>query len=170
MKRQKRVKSISYSDERIVIPPYRLNRWGGLLGGIGAVVMTAVLVSYLKEDITPDWLRLLSSGLALLSSLLMCWVFLDNCATVTIDAEGVSKKGPVSRKHLAWTEIRTFDTVLPLGVDTKAPKYLTLCFAVPAQAPDRLRTKGPSILVPMEQEEYRQFEAEGRPRCERWRA
>ena len=166
---QKRVKPIVYSDKGVVIPPYRANRLLFILEAIVAGVMFIVLVSDFTALSDTKPLQLLAHVLPFLSAVLLGFSFLQNLAVVTIDAEGVTAKGPVTRKRLLWSEIQTMDFILPLGASKRAPKDRTLCFAAEAQKPDRVRTKGRCVLVPLTMAESEQFEAEGLPRCQRWR-
>lgn len=164
-----RVKPIVYSDKGVVIPPYRVNRLLFILEAIVAGVMFIVLVSDFTALSDTKPLQLLAHILLFLSSVLLGFSFLQNLAVVTIDAEGVTAKGPVTRKRLLWSEIQTMDFILPLGSSKRAPKDRTLCFAAEAQKTDRVRTKGRCILVPLTLEESQQFKAEGLPRCQHWR-
>ena len=166
---QKRVRPLFYSDEQIVIPPYRFNRVLFILEAVTAGIMLILLASDFTAFSDTKPLQLLAHVLLFLSALLLGFSFLQNLAVVRIDEEGVSAKGPVTKKRLLWSEIQTFDVTRPLGASKKAPKDVSLCFAAEPQKPDRVRTKGRCILVPLTREEYEQFQAEGLPRCQRWR-
>ena len=163
---------ITYAEDRIVIRPYRAWRWIWILEAICAALLLTVILSILFDEPASrgrDVPRLVADGLLFVSALMLALSFLRNDVTVTIDAAGVSSRGPVTRKRLLWSEIRTFDVTVPLTLGKKSSTDRTLCFAVEPQEPDRRRTKGPCILVPLNQAEYEAFEREGLPRCERWR-
>ena len=165
---QKRVRPILYSDEQIVIPPYRVNRLLFILEAIIAGIMFILLVSDFTAFSDTKPLHLLTHVLLFLSAVLLGFSFLQNLSVVTIDAEGVTAQGPVTRKRLLWSEIQTIDFTLPLGASKEAPKDRTLCFAAEPQNPDRVRTKGRCVLVPLTMAESEQFEAEGLTRCRNW--
>ena len=166
---RERVKPIAYSDERIVIPPYLGTRMLFFLeAGVAGLTLLLLISDFTAFSDTKP-LQLLAHVLLFLSALLLGFSFLQNLAVVRIDEEGVTAKGPVTKKRLLWSEIQTFDVTRPLGASKKAPKDVSLCFAAEPQKPDRVRTKGRCILVPLTREEYEQFQAEGLPRCQRWR-
>lgn len=166
---QKRMRPLFYSDEQIVIPPYRFNRVLFILEAVTAGIMLILLVSDFTALSDTKPLQLLAHILLFLSAVLLAFSFLQNLAVVTINAEGVTANGPVTRKRLLWPEIQTMDFVLPLGASKRAPKDRTLCFAAEPQRPGRVRTKGRCILVPLTMEESQTFEAELLPRCQHWR-
>ena len=163
---------ITYAEDRIVIRPYRAWRWIWICEAVCAALLLTVILSILFTEPSLQGrivTRLVADILLFVSALMIAIAFLRNDVTVTIDADGVSSKGPITRKRLLWSEIRTFDVTVPLSLGKKSSTDRTLCFAVEPQEPDRKRTKGPCILVPLNQAEYEAFEREGRPRCERWR-
>ena len=120
---QKRVRPLFYSDEQIVIPPYRFNRVLFILEAVTAGIMLILLVSDFTALSDTKPLQLLAHILLFLSSVLLGFSFLQNLAVVTINAEGVTAKGPVTQKRLRWSEIRTVDFTLPLGA-SKSPRRI----------------------------------------------
>ena len=96
---QKRVRPILYSDEQIVIPPYRVNRLLFILEAIIAGIMFILLVSDFTAFSDTKPLQLLTHVLLFLSAVLLGFSFLQNLSVVRRRSRAPDPSEPLWRRQ-----------------------------------------------------------------------